>query len=100
MLDRVEHPQPGIGAVARYQYHLDPVLAQPSVETEQLFHQQEGIAGAEDFVLMVDLVLTVVLDALIQINPVAFAQVEQRPRRNRYHQLIRQTFPHISLQAF
>ncbi|MCY1176537.1 hypothetical protein D9M73_168120 [compost metagenome] len=49
---------------------------------------------------MVDLVLAVGFHAFIEIHPMAFAQVEQRSRRNRHYQFVSQPLPHISLQAF
>ncbi|MNP35585.1 hypothetical protein D3C76_1289240 [compost metagenome] len=88
MVDRVEHAQAGVGAVARHQDHLDPGAAQVGIEGEEFLHQREGVTGLEDFVFVFDLILPVGLDATRQVDLVAFAQVEQRPRRNRQHQLV------------
>ena len=80
MLDRVEHPQSGVGTVARHQHHLDPGAAQAGVEVQQFPDQREGIAGLENLFFVVDLIFTVGLHTFGQVNPVAFAEVEQRPR--------------------
>ena len=98
MVNRVEHPQAGVGAVARHQNHLDPRAAEATVEAQELFHQREGIARREDFVFVFDLILPIGFDAARQVNLVAFAQVEQGPRRDRQHQFVidvlGHAFPH------
>ncbi|MCY1175026.1 hypothetical protein D9M73_152460 [compost metagenome] len=88
VVNRVEHPQPGIGAVARHQNHLDPGAAEAVVEVQEFLHQRKSIAGLKDFVFVFDLILPVGFDAARQIDLVAFAQIKQRPRRNRQHQLV------------
>src|SRR3546814_6428369 len=40
MMNRVEHSQAGVGAVARYQNHLDPRTPQVLVETQQLLYER------------------------------------------------------------
>ncbi|MCY1516561.1 hypothetical protein D9M68_511970 [compost metagenome] len=95
VLDRVEHPQSGIGAVARHQDHLDLGPLAGGVEGKQLLHQGEGIAGLQDFVLVGDLVLPIGLHTLAFVDLMAFLQVEQRPRGNRHHQLVVQSPAHL-----
>ncbi|MNG20174.1 hypothetical protein D3C84_1044050 [compost metagenome] len=78
MLDRVEYPQPGVGAVARHQHHLDPGLAKTGVQAQELLHQGEGVTGFEHFVFVFDLVLAIGFNALGQVQAVTLAEVEQR----------------------
>lgn len=80
MLNRVEDPQAGIGTVARYQHHFDARLLQAGIEAQQFFHQRERIALRENFVLMLDLILAVGLDAIGHIHLMTVAQIEQCAR--------------------
>ncbi len=94
MLDRIEHSQAGIGTVARHQDDLDTRTSQAGVKTEQLLDQWERVAGLQGFFLVFDLVFAVSLHTFGQVDLVAVAQVEQRPRRNRQHQLVAQSLCH------
>ncbi|MNM93908.1 hypothetical protein D3C81_1062960 [compost metagenome] len=94
VLDRVEHPQPGIGAVARDKDDLDLGALDRCIQPEQLLHQHEGIAGPQDFILVGDLILAVRLDPFALVYLMAFPQIEQRPRGNRHHQLVAQPLAH------
>jgi len=88
MIDRIEHPQAGVGTVARHQNHLDPGAAKATVEVEQFFHQRKGIARREDFVFVLDLILPIGFDAARQVDLVTLAQIEQGTGRNRQHQFV------------
>lgn len=98
VLNRIEDPQSGIGAVARYQNNLNACLLQARVEAQQLLHQRKSIPRCQHLVLMIDLVLAIGLDALALVDAMTFAQVEQRPRGNRQYQLVTQSLAHESPQ--
>ncbi len=78
MFNRVEHPQAGVGTVARHQHHLDPRPPQAGIQAQELLHQWKSIARLEDLILVLDLILPIGFDALGQIDLMAFTQVEQR----------------------
>ena len=88
MMNRIEHAQPGVGAVTGNQNHLDPRATEAAVQAQEFFHQRERIARREDFVFVLDLILPIGFDAARQVDLVAFAQVEQGARGNRQHQFV------------
>ncbi|MNZ60704.1 hypothetical protein D3C78_787780 [compost metagenome] len=94
MLDRVEHPQAGIGAIARHQHDFNPWLAEMGIEPQQLLHQRKSITGLQHFVFVLDLILTVGFDPLRQIQAMAFTQVEQGSRGDGDHQFIAEALAH------
>ena len=55
---------------------------------QMMMAQLESIAGGEDFVFVLDLILPIGFNAARQIDLVALAQVEQGARRNRQHQFV------------
>ncbi|MNE56062.1 hypothetical protein D3C80_1509390 [compost metagenome] len=94
MLDGAEHPQACVGAVARYQHHLDPWLAEVGVEAKQLLHQREGITRRQHLVFVVNLVLTVGFNPLGQVDTMTVAEVEQGPRGDGDDEFVTQVFAH------
>ncbi|MCY1514289.1 hypothetical protein D9M68_488200 [compost metagenome] len=94
VLDGIERAQAGVGAVARHQDDLHPRLAELLVQAEQFLHQRIGITGLQHLVLVLDLVLAVGFYAFRLVDPMAFVQVEQRPRGNRQYQLVIQPLAH------
>ncbi|KIY17712.1 hypothetical protein RD00_17280 [Pseudomonas amygdali pv. tabaci] len=80
MLDRVEDPQAGIGAVARHQHHFHARLVQAGIEAQKFFNQWESVALFENLILVLNLILAVGLHAVGHIHLVAVAKIEQRPR--------------------
>lgn len=87
MLNRIEDAQTSVCAVARHQNDLHAGLTEAGIETQQLFHQQKGIAGLEHLILVIDLVLAVRGDPVCHVDRMTFPQVEQRTRRDRQNQL-------------
>src|SRR3990167_4521711 len=94
MLDRVERAQAGIGTIARNQNHLDPRLTKGAIEAEEFLHQWKGIAGAENFLLVLDLILAIRLDTFGLVDPMTVTQVKQGPRGNRQNQFVAQSIAH------
>ncbi|MNF66275.1 hypothetical protein D3C84_480620 [compost metagenome] len=97
VLDRIERAQAGIGAVARHQNHLHPRLAQSTVQPQQLLDQGESVTWHENLVLMFDLIAAIGFDPLPLIHTMTLAQIEQRPRGNRQHQLVAHSRAHAHL---
>jgi hypothetical protein len=95
VLGRAEHPHARDRVVARQDHHLHP-LGLRIVEGQQLVHQRKRHTGRRWLLQPVQLQLHVgpVVPGLEQ--PVLFLEVEQRPRRNRHHQLPIQRHRHVS----
>src|SRR6202163_3660740 len=86
MLDRVEYPKTRVGGIARQEDHLD-VLLFGTIEPQQLFHQHERRTGGENFLLVLDLVAMIRIDAGLRVDAMAVRQIEQCARRNGDDQL-------------
>ena len=81
--DRVEHPEPGVHAVAREEDDVHPVAARREVvQREELSHRGERGTLAEHLVLARRLVAGIRLHPLAGEHPVALLEVEERARRD------------------
>ena len=81
--DRVEHPEPGVHAVAREEDHVHPPpQGLELVQGEKLSHRGERGALAERLRLAGRLVAGVGLHPVAGEHPVALLEVEERPRRD------------------
>ena len=83
--NRVENPQPSIGAIAREKDHLNARGLDEFIEIKQFVHKTESIARSKWLVLVGDLILLISLEALLFKDLMALAEIEQGARRNRDH---------------
>ncbi len=87
VLDGIEHAQTGVGAVARQQNHFHPAAPLLHlIDGQQLLDQRKGIAGAQDVVLVGNLIILERIQTLVLEHLMAVAQVEQGPGADRHHQ--------------
>ena len=79
----MKHPEPGVHAVAREEDHVHPAPAgRELVQGEELSHRGERGTPGEHLRLARRLVAGVRLHPVAGEHPVAFLEIEERPRRD------------------
>jgi len=92
-LAAAEHPHAAHRVIARQQHHLD-LLHRAAVEGQQLAHQGECHPRRRRNIQPLQLQPGIGLVLVLLENPVFFFKVEQRPRRDRDHQLVVESGSH------